>query len=343
MKRKITGRLRIKQVITSLMSRSRVLDVLERLRLRDNAFVLMYHRVLTNDYLERHHVQPGMYVLLKTFEEHISFLKKNYRILFLEELAEMAGKGENIGNCCAITFDDGWLDNYTNVFPVLKKYQVPATIFLATGFVDTDNLFWPEEVSSLLKLQQLMEDLPHGLPLPVLRFRSEMNVCMHAKVSGFLDKAIELLKGFSSEERSVVIDHYRGLGATEHSARQLMSWENVTEMKCSGMVRFGAHTRGHEILDKLSPARARSEIVQSMTDIEQRLGEKVAAFAYPNGNYNKNLIELVAECGIGCAVTTVKGFLSRETLPLEIPRIGMHEDISGTLPMFRGRIVVEKF
>jgi hypothetical protein len=73
------------------------------------------------------------------------------------------------------------------------------------------------------------------------------------------------------------------------------------------------------------------------------VGGKIKTFAYPNGNYNENVMKVLRDCNFECAVTTRKGFLGPETPLMEIPRIGIHEDISNTVPMFRGRILLEIF
>lgn len=107
----------------------------------------MYHRVLASRDSEQVFVQPGMYVLSETFQRQVAFLKENFKIVSLEEMVERIKNRRDISRCCAITFDDGWKDNFCHAFPVLEKFSLPATIFLATGFVGTKRLFWPEEVT----------------------------------------------------------------------------------------------------------------------------------------------------------------------------------------------------
>jgi len=303
----------------------------------------MYHRVLSPEELQDEYVQPGMYVSLRTFEKQIAYLKTNYRILFLEDLFEDVNRKENTEGCCAITFDDGWRDNRINAFPILKKYKAPATIFLTTGFVGTGRIFWPEEICSLLQLHPLKRHILHTLSPPVSRFHVELEKNPQNGHDGLLDKAVEVLKGFSPGERNAVLEYYRGLGNPGEVSSQMLSWEDVTEMAKSGLVRFGAHTVGHEILDQVPPEIARSEISQSKEEIEGRLATRVAAFAYPNGNLNRDISEAVKDCGFDCAVTTRKGYLAKDTPPFEVPRIGMHEDVSSTIAMFRSRIIFRNF
>jgi peptidoglycan/xylan/chitin deacetylase (PgdA/CDA1 family) len=123
----------------------------------------------------------------------------------------------------------------------------------------------------------------------------------------------------------------------------MLSWDEAREMSLSGLVRFGSHTVNHEILDQVPLEKARDEITLSREEIEHRLGGTVRTFAYPNGNYSESIRDFLAENGFNAAVTTRKGFLTREMPLMEIPRIAIHEDVSNTIPMFRSRILLRKF
>jgi peptidoglycan/xylan/chitin deacetylase (PgdA/CDA1 family) len=123
----------------------------------------------------------------------------------------------------------------------------------------------------------------------------------------------------------------------------MLNWQEVNRMVKSGLISFGSHTAEHEILDQVSIQMAGSDISRSKKDIEQRIGDSIASFAYPNGNYNNNILKVIEDSGFKSAVTTKKGFISSRTSLLEIPRVGVHEDISNTIPMFWGRIILGKF
>ena len=93
--------------------------------------ILGYHHILPEDHAWIKFLQPGMYVTTKTFQEHIIFLKNNYEIVPLHKIQLRTQKKK-----CVITFDDGWSDNFKYAYPLLKKYNVPATIFLTTGMIE---------------------------------------------------------------------------------------------------------------------------------------------------------------------------------------------------------------
>lgn len=335
----------IKQGISSLLSGFGLFAALERYRLKDKAFVLMYHRVLNPEELESGYVQPGMFVTSSSFREHVLFLKKNYRILFLEELIDKIEKKENTGGCCAITFDDGWLDNYRNAFPILKMSEAPATIFLASSFVGTTKPFWPEELCWYLEKQMTRERRqPDSVATAsFFRFQREIEKFPSDVKELFLDNAIEVLKSFSPDDRKEVLATFRSTCDCRELPRQMLNWREVEQMCRSGLISFGAHTAGHEILDQLPLEKAAIEVAQSRKDIERYLPVKVNTFAYPNGNYDQDITKLLRDNGFKGAVTTNKGYVGLDTPQLEIPRIGMHEDVSCTLPLFRARILLGRF
>jgi len=339
----MTGKILIKRMLSELLSFCGGYAFVERFCISDKAFILMYHRVLASAEKQPYYVAPGMFVSSVSFEKQIVYLKDRYKILFLEDLVEKALSGESLDGFCAITFDDGWRDNYTDAFPVLKKYRVPATIFLATGFVGTERIFWPEEICYYLDRSNVNRPAFDDAPSSLMRFYEEISQYHQCGREMFFDSSIGILKSYSPNERQEILEYFRSKLKTEPFLRQMLNWGEVQEMLASGLVRIGAHTVNHEMLDQLSFQKARDEITRSRKEIEQRIGRKVRTFAYPNGNHNESLQKVLTESGFNAAVTTRKGFFHPCTPLMEIPRIAIHEDVSNTIPMFRSRILLPKF
>lgn len=150
---------KIKSFLAFILYHSGVLTGYSRCKLKNKAFILMYHRIIDKGSQSSFPVQPGMYVTLASFRRQIKLLKNKFKVISLAALIDLLKNGDDVSGCCILTFDDGWLDNYTNAFLVLKDHQVPATIFLATGFIGTQRWFWSEEVSlSLTWLYQSKMD-----------------------------------------------------------------------------------------------------------------------------------------------------------------------------------------
>lgn len=331
--------LRIKELIAQAAWTCALLEGLKYLRFGDWAVVLMYHRVISKVAKADAFLQPGMYITPDTFRQQAAFLKENFHVLPLNELIGRVESGQKVGECCAITFDDGWHDNFTNAFPVLREFQLPATIFLATSFIGTNKLFWPEEFTYYLQHSEVKALAKENQVLN--RFFGKKD--NRGREEHFLDNAILTMKTFFPDKREEILRHLRSIYPLPTIGRQLMNWEEAKEMQSSGMVSFGAHSANHVILDQVSLQEAEEEIIRSMQELENRLGVRSMCFAYPNGNFNKDLQCILKRNGFRGAVTTRKGWVSEDTALFEIPRIGMHEDVSRTIPLFLARILLKSF
>jgi peptidoglycan/xylan/chitin deacetylase (PgdA/CDA1 family) len=336
-------KIKIRRLFSALLTSSGIHSLLERICLSEQAFVLVYHRILPSAENQACYVQPGMFVTPETFEQQVAYVRNHFNVVFLNDLVEKAQKGEPIGRHCALTFDDGWRDNYTDAFPVLEKYRVPATIFLATGFVGTTKTFWPEELCFYLEQIDLGTFAGINAPPSWGRFTSMIDRFQCSGRERFLDRSIETMKALTISDREEILNYLRKMLEAQAIPRQMMNWDEVRTMGLSGLVRFGAHTVNHEILDQVPLRRAQVEITDSRDEIELQLKNKITTFAYPNGNYTAGVRNLLVENGFDVAVTTRKGLLGRALPSLEIPRISLHEDISATIPMLRSKILLHAF
>jgi peptidoglycan/xylan/chitin deacetylase (PgdA/CDA1 family) len=220
----------------------------------------------------------------------------------LTELCNTLIKGENIReNTIAITFDDGYKDNYLNAYPILKKYNVTATIFLVTGYIGTGNLFWWDKVSYVIHnttLERLELDSFGIYPLKTTQQRSLA-----------VSVIIERLKGIQDGDKNSVIEELisiSGVDIPSNLGKELiLSWAEVREMAKNG-IDFGAHTVNHPILTRLPLEEARKEIIESKKCMEDELDRPVNAFSYPNGgptDFNEDIKKIIKDSGFFCAVT----------------------------------------
>ncbi|MEI6631819.1 MAG: polysaccharide deacetylase family protein [bacterium] len=204
------------------------------------AFILSYDFVKRNyvfSILMYHSVSPEaqkanrLSVTPKVFERQMRFLKNfGYNVIPLEAAISFIEEGRAIPpRTVAITFDDGYRDNYTYAFPILEKYNLPATLFVIINEI-----------------------------------------------------------GRPGQDR--------------------LSWQEVHQMHSSGLVTFGSHTLGPEPLVNLkSDEEVRRQIFDSKKVLEDKLGDKVTLFSYPEGKFNDRIRYLVREAGYKLAVTTSPG------------------------------------
>jgi peptidoglycan/xylan/chitin deacetylase (PgdA/CDA1 family) len=117
------------------------------LAMKDRGVVLMYHRVLPD---ARPDVDPGMFVTASVFEHHLRLLKSRYELVTIDAFGDwMAGRRQFARPPCAITFDDGWRDNYDVAFPLLQRYDAPATVFLVTSWIGRDDMLDADRIARM--------------------------------------------------------------------------------------------------------------------------------------------------------------------------------------------------
>jgi peptidoglycan/xylan/chitin deacetylase (PgdA/CDA1 family) len=234
-------------------------------------------------------------------------LRRRFEVLPLEELAERARSRKLPRNAVAVTFDDGYRDNYTNAFPLLRELGLPATIFLTTDALDRGGLLWHDRVFDA--------------------FHRSRNEEARASFTAELGR----LRRVSPEERDRrIVSLLEELGVEENGASgwEKMSWPEAREMASQG-ISFGAHTVDHPILTRVSESEARRQIRESKERIEKELGSRITMFAYPNGgaaDFNRSTEKLVEEEGFSLAVTTVAGANDESTNPFALRRTGMWGD-----------------
>ena len=303
--------------------------------------VLMYHRVLPRDSPVRATEQPGMYVSPETLDLHLSELKHVFELVHLEDWLRRARQGLSLPRlACAITFDDGWRDNYEFALPVLRKHAAPATIFLVSSYIGTAYRFWPNRLMSLVQhafAEPGSVVFPHPLECIVAPVLAE------ARVRGALgvedtDRVVQRAKGFEEAQIRALVETAEQSRGNTPQAREIVNRDEVVAMAATGLIRFGSHTATHLRLGGRLPAQAlEGEIVDSRTSLQDLTGQSIELFCYPNGETSPEAIELVRRHYLG-AVTTGKGWHDPSADPHLIRRIGVHEDVSNGRDPFLARL-----
>jgi peptidoglycan/xylan/chitin deacetylase (PgdA/CDA1 family) len=276
---------------------------------------------------------------------HIQYLKNYFHVIPLSEIMNNYGKSPSLKPkpICIVTFDDGWSDFYKYAYPVLKAHGVPATVFLPTQFIGTENQFWTDALMQLCYGKTQGEGGCRKQP-------SSLNAVIDLLESGSvtledrLERTIETMKSLPQEEINRILADLSERWRIDPTpqGRDFLTWDEVREMHRSGLVSFGSHTATHRILTTLRD----DEIDWELQESKNRLVEEGVVdlscllFAYPNGNYNDKILNLVKKHGYSLAVTTKKGWVHySDGLSLfELQRIGIHQDIASTGPMFGCRI-----
>jgi peptidoglycan/xylan/chitin deacetylase (PgdA/CDA1 family) len=301
--------------------------------------IFMYHRVLSDGDAEIKYIQPGLCVTRSIFERQMACLSMNFNLISLTELTGRIRDHRALPErCVVITFDDGWRDNFLNAYPVLKKYNIPATVFLASDFIGTGKIPWFYEVYHLLTHSPLRPEKLTSILKKVIteKSRSSSGSRVEAEDLTFdtceLNRVIEILKKLNADTISTFVNEIArecSQGAEAPGPRDLMmTWEEVIAM-CRDHFDFGSHTMSHSILPLTDASEVEHELNQSKQVIEAKIGQEVLHFSYPNGEFNREIKKLVQQAGYRSAAAILIPRIYREDLDLyALPRIGIHDGIS---------------
>jgi len=276
----------------------------------------------------------------ESFDLQMRYLSLHYHVVSLEELLQTIRQRNAIRkNTCVITFDDGWKDTYTHAFPIIMKYNLPSTVFLVSGYIGTSQWFWPDKILYLLTkalgARRLKGTLSKIFPPVIYRSLYEAYFKPNPEPAQMIEETIERLKSRDEDERERVIRELQAAVEVEEpelSRSVTMDWDEVRRMDCSNIT-FGSHTKMHTILTKVSKEDAKNEIVGSKQEIEKRISKPCSAFCYPNGDYD-NKVKRLVEGYYSCAFTTRNGFVSHGDDLFALNRIGIHNDMAFTKPLF---------
>lgn len=296
---------------------------------RGGIVVLTFHRVLPDAAFPTTFSLPGMVVSESMFLDFLRHLSKHFEIVDLRS-AETSNLFNRKALRFAITFDDGWVDTRELAQPIARQFSVPMAVFICSKKMETKAPFWPERVMQLLRelrsskvSAQLVCTQPGGSPIGLMELSLE-SCQMHP------EKAVERLKTLQQEELGNFLSRLESLvdaGTQSEDDRypeMTMSWKQARELLDSG-VAIGSHTRNHSILTNLPPSGVRPEIFDSKKEIEEQLGHPCALFAYPNGNYTRDVRDTVEQAGYRFAFTTKPGYWTKDEDPWLVPRINVWE------------------
>jgi peptidoglycan/xylan/chitin deacetylase (PgdA/CDA1 family) len=300
------------------------------------ALVLMYHRI----------AEPeadiwDIAVSAGQFEKHLQALKRAGNVIPLQELADQHADGTLKKNSIAITFDDGYADNFRVAKPLLEKYQLPATFFITTGNIGQSAEFWWDELENIILFtrrlpvqfsmrinNQLIEE-----ELGTAELTAEMRqkhilwkACTEAPPTPrcrLYYRIWEQLKPMPPVEQQIRIQKIRdwaGVGKGSRPDFQSMSLAELKEMGKSRLTDIGAHTVSHPALAAHAPEFQKKELAESKSFLEEITERKIDLLAYPYGNYNKDTARIAADLNFSAAFTTEEQVVRRRSDRFQLAR-----------------------
>lgn len=269
----------------------------------------MYHRVADLD------VDPwGLAVRPRDFERHIRLLSTAFNVVPLAAL-QSAARRPHLRPPVAITFDDGYADNFENAWPILQRYKVPATFFIPSGPIETGREFWWDTLERAFLSDDTTRRL-HGRwrvtdPAPTDKHRSFLSLWARMRELHPAQLDVEL-----AELRDRTGPHGPATGGP-------MSAEQLRSLSRSPLVEVGAHTVSHRRLSAAPEADQREEIGKSKKTLEAICGRPVIAFSYPFGgrdDYTQRTVDLVRASGYERAYTACAAPVPHDCDAFQVPR-----------------------
>ena len=339
---------RLRQAVVHLLYYAGVLRLLQAIRLRRRAVVLMYHRVLTSDQQREVGSNPGIVISRETFARQMACLKQGFTVLSADDFARRLQERVPFDDSsCLITFDDGWRDNFENAWPVLRAESLPAVIFLPVNFIGTNRSFWRETLTRLLaRLRDEVRQHPdrraaYAPILEPLHLDGVLDL-QDADPRAAINEALEPLKALPLERINAIVDAVAtaaGVPTAELAGPdRFMDWSEVAAMAGDGIA-FGAHGAEHRLLGQLPDAEVDAEIRVTNATLQQRLASHVPAFSYPSGSWTPSVVDRIRRAGYRLGFTTEPGTVAAGDEPLTLRRVNISEDMTATTPMFLARIL----
>ncbi|HEY7547531.1 MAG TPA: polysaccharide deacetylase family protein [Blastocatellia bacterium] len=284
-----------------------------RLANRHQALILTYHRFC--------HTGDGRMTSARSLAAQLDYLTARYRIISLSRLVEYLTSGKRLPpDIAVITIDDGYRDAYEIAFPILRRYNATATLFVVTGFVDRTVWMWPDKLRFLTthaRAQRLEAVINHRAMHLTLNGRAS-----RLEAAERINAALKVLPDQAKEEAISQIASSLGveLSAAPPAEYGAVTWPQVREMNMAG-IEIGSHTVTHPILTGIGEERLRVELCQSRSRLEAMLGRAIDLFCYPNGDYDQRVRRAAQEAGYRCAVTIEAGLNKIDSDPMQLRRV----------------------
>jgi len=321
---------------SEVIARTKIPQLFHSLAYQDELTVIMYHGIIKDPLM----VNEWCFVEEHSFRLQIAYLKKHFEIISLSEVVERMRSGGIKRPTAVVTFDDGYQNNFDVAFPILLREGIPATIFLTTGLINTNDTVWYCRFN--IALSQTRR--PH---IEWNGFKFDLSTLdLKAKASVAVQESLKKLEQsqLMTTLRNIILrlDGDPDCSIETNSPFRMLDETAIAEMAGSELIEFGAHTHNHAILSQLSDKERYNEIRQSIDTVYELNGRPCRYFAYLNGraeDYNIETIRDLETCGIQIGVTTISGPNNRVTPAMELRRYGVGAD----LPMAEFQLMVHHF
>lgn len=280
---------------------------------REKILILTYHRFSREK--NPHKISSA------EFAAHLEYLSKNNRVLSLSETVDYLKNGKTLPpNTTVITIDDGYADAFDIAFPLLKKFNFPATVYAVTDFLDKKCWLWTDLMRYvLLKTESDLAAIEFGADKIKTKLTDD---AQRLETASRINSHLKKLPDEQKEAKIKEIAASLNVEIPELPAEEFapVSWRQAREMD-AGNVRIESHTATHPILTNVSAKHLELELKTSKKRLEEILERCVEHFCYPNGSLNEKVWKAVENSGYKSATTTNYGFNEKRANPFLLNRI----------------------
>lgn len=272
--------------------------------------ILLYHGVHGDDDALGLRNSSGKHIAASRFAAQMQHLAATRPLVSMRTIAAAyRGEGDIADGAVAVTFDDGYRNNLTHALPTLERYNVPATVYVATGFIGSGRMSWTDRLESAL-----LRSHERRLAIEITGSRLSWPLDGDDARISCLIAVKSLCKTLPYSEKDVLVDRIiDALGVDPrdtHPIYAFMDWNNVRAMAESPLIDIGAHTVDHVALAKVSPEEMRRQVDSSVAELEAELRRPCAFFSYPEGqedDYNAEVIDHLRRRGFDHCPTAIHG------------------------------------
>ena len=294
--------------------------------------VLTYHRV--DEPARRPWLDPGLISATpKDFSKQMAYLASHYQVLTVSDVLtalKSPNKKHLPPRSVLVTFDDGYCDFEEQAWPILRRYKIPATLFVPTAFPDhPEQTFWWDDLYQGLQNTNRRENLDTAI--------GTFSLSDAASRKKAYQQLKNYLKTLQHAEAILRVKELCNELGVQPAANCIMTWDTLRKLSRDGLT-LGAHTRTHPLLNRISLNEAREEAIGSLEDLRKEISFALPIFAYPSGQFDNNVVSMLDREGFSLAFTTKRGINNINRMnPLRIQRINVGSRTP--LPILRAQLL----
>ncbi len=319
-------------------------------------FVLKYHRMRPAGREVVSNQAGGEFsagIGARQFEAHLRLITRWFKPISMAEMGRAVAEKKALPDkAVALTFDDGYRDNYEVAYPLLKRYGVPASFFVCPGLIDSHQGFWWDEIYALVEKTRAteldVEKLIQDLGLPPGRQDGVLSLLTGQQKISAGESLVAQGKRMSPHMLTIFLERLNEAfgvhGDSDLREHILMNWDEIREMHHDGM-EIGSHTMTHPMLTQVSESVMRVELSDARVRLSEVLGAAPEGFVYPSGAFSSTARNIVREAGHIYACTSQSGFIGGAADQYLLPRVNISDrgfaasarDIALTYGKYDGR------